>query len=51
MKSVEQMYEEMVEIYGDKLPDPDHFPKTFQYYVNLYKYYHLKQNENDIHDQ
>jgi len=35
-------YQRMVEIYGDKLPDPDHSPREFQYYVNLYLYFHSK---------
>jgi hypothetical protein len=33
-------YNRMVEIYGT-LPDPDHEPKRFAYYVKLYKTYHL----------
>lgn len=33
-----KMYEEMVKMFGDKLPDPDHYPKTFAYFVTLYKY-------------
>ena len=32
-------YEEMADMFGDKLPNPDHYPLTFAYYVKLYKYY------------
>jgi hypothetical protein len=33
-------YNRMVEIFND-LPDPDHEPRRFAFYVKLYKYYHL----------
>lgn len=39
-QEVLEHYNRMVEIYG-KLPDPDHCPKQFEYYVKLYKRYHL----------
>lgn len=32
-------YDELVKEFGDKLPNPDHYPKVFAYYVKLYKYY------------
>lgn len=28
---------ELVEMFGDQLPDPKHEPKKFMYYVRLYK--------------
>lgn len=31
-------YNAMVEHYGDLLPDPEHCPKEFQHYVNIFKY-------------
>ena len=34
----EQMYNEMVQIYGDALPNLVQQPKEFEYYVKLYKY-------------
>ena len=37
-----KIYEEMKEMFGDKLPDPDHYPKMFAYFVKLYK--HSKKN-------
>lgn len=40
-------YEEMKEHYGDKLPNPDHFPSVFGYYVKLFKTYHMKKEENE----
>ena len=36
-------YNRMVEIYGD-LPNPEHEPIRFAYYVKLYKYYHGQDN-------
>lgn len=32
-------YEKLVEYYGDKLADPIHYPKIFEYQVRLYRYY------------
>lgn len=34
-------YNKMVEIFSSDLPDPDHEPRRFAFYVKLYKYYHL----------
>lgn len=34
------IYEDMRRIYGDALPNPDHSPILFAYYVKLYRYYH-----------
>ena len=36
-------YNRMVELYGT-LPDPDHEPIRFAYYVKLYKHYHGQTN-------
>jgi len=36
-----EIYNEMVEIYGDLLPHPEHEPIRFAYYVKLYKTYHV----------
>lgn len=36
-------YNQMVEQYGDALPNPEHCPKEFQYYVKLFTY---TQNAN-----
>jgi hypothetical protein len=32
-------YEKLKLHFGDKLPDPDHEPLQFSYYVRLYKYF------------
>lgn len=32
-------YEEMVERWGDALPNPEHEPRRFAYFVKLYNYY------------
>jgi len=38
---------EMLEIFGEGLPNPEHYPLAFEYYVKLYqKYYMKEQNEN-----
>lgn len=37
-------YEKMKSQFGDKLPDPDHEPIQFSYFVKLYKYYYLNTN-------
>ena len=39
-----KMYEEMVNMWGDKLPNPEHEPIRFAYYVKMYKY--LKEKNN-----
>jgi len=31
-------YNKMVAHYGDMLPNPEHCPKEFQYYVKLFAY-------------
>jgi len=36
--TVEQHIHRMEELFG-QLPNPDHSPKQFQYYVDLYKFY------------
>jgi len=37
-EEVLKLYDEMVEMYGHKLPNPDHCPNEFQYYVKLFLY-------------
>ena len=38
---------EMVEIFGEGLPNPEHYPLAFEYYVKLYRKYYMKEeNEN-----
>jgi hypothetical protein len=37
----------MVEIFGEGLPNPEHYPLAFEYYVKLYrKFYMEDKNEN-----
>ena len=33
-----KMYERMQEVFGDELPDPEHEPIKFAYYVKIFKY-------------
>ena len=37
-------YNRMVEIFGDHLPNPEHEPIRFAYYVKVYKYYYGQDN-------
>jgi len=39
-----ELYEKMKSHFGDKLPDPEHEPMQFSYFVRLYKYYYLNLN-------
>jgi hypothetical protein len=37
-KEIEDAYNEMFEWWGDKLPNFEHEPLRFAYYVRMYKY-------------
>lgn len=45
-KEIKDFYNELVEFYGDKLANFEHYPKQFAMQVRLYRYYKEKQNEN-----
>ena len=36
--SAEDTIKEFLEMYGDRLSNPEHCPREFEYYVRLYKY-------------
>ena len=36
---VMELYDKLVEYYGDKLASFEHCPKTFEFQVKMYKYY------------
>ena len=38
-------YDKLVEMYGDKLPNPEHEPQQFGYIVDLYKYYNMQSEQ------
>lgn len=38
-EDVLKFYNEMVEHYGDRLVDFEHYPRIFAYQVKLYKYF------------
>jgi hypothetical protein len=38
-EQVLKMYEELLEYYGDNLPNPEHYPIQFAQCVKLWKYY------------
>jgi len=33
-----EQIQEFLDMFGDQLPDPKHYPRQFQYYVLLYKF-------------
>ncbi len=39
------IYNELAKMFGDKLPDPEHSPKEFEYFIKLYLY-EKKVNES-----
>jgi hypothetical protein len=45
-KQIMEHYENLKRIFGDGLPDPDHQPILFAYYVKLYKTYHKEEYEH-----
>lgn len=50
-EEIENAYQEMVTMFGENLPDPEHYPKIFSNYVKLwkfYKYQQVKEPENGI---
>ena len=42
-QEIEKAYEEMVERWGDKLPNPEHEPIRFRSFVTMYLYYKVKE--------
>ena len=44
-EEIENAYNEMIEMWGDKLPNFEHEPLRFAYYVRMWKYYKEKNNE------
>jgi hypothetical protein len=40
-----EFYNELKEHFGDKLPNFEHYPRQFAYYVRLYRYYKTRSNE------
>lgn len=44
-QQIEEAYNEMVKMWGDKLPNPEQEPIRFAYYVRMYKYFKEKNNE------
>jgi len=37
-QEIQKAYDEMVEMWGDKLPNYEHEPIRFAFYVRMYKY-------------
>lgn len=46
-EQVIKKYQELIDEFGDKLPNPEHCPKEFAYYVKLYTYHIRRKNETD----
>ena len=43
-QQIEEAYNEMIKMWGDKLPNPEQEPIRFAYYVRMYKYFKEKNN-------
>ena len=41
-------YEEMVKEWGDSLPNPEHEPRRFAFYVKMWKYYHQRREDKNV---
>lgn len=37
-EQAEQLLEELQKEFGDKLPNPEHFPNSFLFYVKMHNY-------------
>lgn len=46
-EEIKKLYAEMENEYGNKLPNPDHCPKTFAYYVRLYLHFKQIREKNE----
>jgi hypothetical protein len=38
-EQLEKIMNDMIEIYGDELPNPDHCPNEFRHILKMYMYY------------
>lgn len=36
--NTDQEIQEFIDMFGDSLPDPEHYPRTFAYFVRLYRF-------------
>ena len=43
-EQIKAAYNEMVKMWGDRLPNPEQEPIRFAYYVRMYKYFKEKNN-------
>ena len=43
MTEEDKEFQELLDMFPN-LPDPEHFPKCFAFYVKLYKYYKSRKN-------
>jgi hypothetical protein len=39
-EQAERVYQAMVEVWGDKLPNPIHEPRRIEYYLKMFRYCH-----------
>ena len=46
-EKIETMRQEMIEMFGEKLPNPEHEPKRFDYYVQLFLYQKSLKKEDE----
>lgn len=38
-----RIYHKMVKLFGEDLPNPDHYPRAFEYFMKLYKHMHPEE--------
>lgn len=45
-EEIQNIYNDMVKLFGEKtIPNPEHYPRSFKYYVDLWKY--INQNNDN----
>lgn len=50
-EEVSAFYDKLVEFFGDQLPNYELHPKSFAYYVKLYRYYMSKNTNLEIYNE
>lgn len=47
LSTVEFHYNELQKLFGDQLPNPEHHPIQFAYFIKLYAFYNKRQKSRD----
>lgn len=43
-EQAQEIIDDLVKHFGDALPNPEHNPKSFDYYLTLYKYFDFNKS-------